>query len=149
MPSGLQRWEARHDAATGMTFYIDHLQKKTYWEDDVPAEAAAALLQASSPRLRAANAMHPSASAPDLRGESAQSRCAGSQALNPQPILDSLCPTPSGVLATDHETAHGWCRSFHRRAEPHAPSSTLSGTKLWSERGLKAPQASQMSRRVG
>ena len=60
-----------------MTFYIDHQHKKTYWEDEVPAEAAAALLQASSPPLRAAAAMQPSASAPDLRGEGAKCRYAG------------------------------------------------------------------------
>ena len=60
-----QRWEARRDAGSGMNFFIDHEAKKTYWEEELPAEGRAAL-QRQQQQPRNGALMHASASAPDL-----------------------------------------------------------------------------------
>ena len=56
---------------SGLEFFIDHEAKKTYWEEDLPAEgrvalaaAAAAAQQQVQPRNGAL--LHASASAPNL-----------------------------------------------------------------------------------
>ena len=72
-----QRWEARRDAGSGMSFFIDHEEKKTYWEEELPAEGRAALQTAAAAKQqqqqqqqqqqpRNGALMHASASAPDL-----------------------------------------------------------------------------------
>ena len=66
-----QRWEARRDAGSGMSFFIDHKEKKTYWEEELPAEGRAALQAAAAAKQQRqqptnGTLMHASASAPDL-----------------------------------------------------------------------------------
>ncbi len=81
-----QRWEARRDAGSGMSFFIDHEEKKTYWEEELPAEGRAVLQAASTAKQqqhqqqqqpRNGGLMHASASAPDL---AQTARCSASAA---------------------------------------------------------------------
>ncbi len=73
-----------------MSFFIDHEEKKTYWEEELPAEgrvslqaAAAAKQQQQQQQPRNGASMHSSASAPDL---AQTARCDAS------PLQACVCP---------------------------------------------------------